>query len=245
MKTRTIILFFALSHCFSLDSWTQSLDLPIYRGAVGLAQAMARLPLTSRVMFVAAHPDDESGGLLTYVSRGLHAKTALLTLTRGEGGQNLVSADLFEPLGLLRTGELMAADEYYGVQQYFTRAFDFGFSRSAEETLRFWNREVILSDMVRAIRKFRPDVIVSFWQGTPKDGHGHHQACGILAQEAFHVSGDSRRFPELLREGLLPWQAQRFFLTNPNTETQSVLRVNTGQYDPTLGISFQQLGAQG
>src|SRR5437867_297904 len=137
---------------------SQSQNLTIDGGAMGLAQALDRLPLTSRVMLIAAHPDDEPADVLTYVSRGLHAKTALLALTRGEGGQNLISPDLFDALGLLRTGELLAADEYYGVQQYFTRAFDFGFSKSPEETLQKWGRETVLNDMVRAIRTFRPDV---------------------------------------------------------------------------------------
>ena len=106
------------------------------QGAAGLVQSLSRLPLTSRVLFIAAHPDDEPAGLVTYVSRGLHAKTALLTITRGEGGQNLVSSDLFDALGLVRTGEMIAASKFYGTQQYFTRAFDFGFSRSSEETIK-------------------------------------------------------------------------------------------------------------
>ena len=245
MRIRTILLHFVLWYCTSGWAWTQSLDLPIDRGSVGLAQALARLPLTSRVMFITAHPDDEPGGLLTYVSRRLHAKTSLLTLTRGEGGQNLISPDLFETLGLLRTGELLAADEYYGVQQFFTRAFDFGFSRNADETLRLWNRELVLSDMVRAIRKFRPDVIVSRWKGTSQDGHGHHQACGILAQEAFRFSGDARRFPDLLRDGLVPWEAEQFYLIDTGRASAQGNGINIGQYDPVLGASFEQLGAQG
>ncbi len=137
-------------------------------------------------------------GRFRYVSRGLHARTALLTLTRGEGGQNLIGSEMFEGLGMIRTGELLAADEYYGVEQYFTRAFDFGFSRTAEESFQKWGREAILSDMVRAIRQFRPHIIVSVWSGDPRDGHGHHQACGILAKEAFFAAGDgnnSRNWP--------------------------------------------------
>ena len=130
MTLRLPILILLFLHCLILRTFSQSLDLAMDRGAMGMVQALERLPLTSRIMFIAAHPDDETAGVLTYVSRGLHANTALLTLTRGEGGQNLISSDLFDALGLLRTGELMAADEYYGVRQYFTRAFDFGFSKS-------------------------------------------------------------------------------------------------------------------
>jgi len=210
-----------------------------------MAQALGRLPLTSRILFIAAHPDDESAGVLTYVSRGLHADTALLSLTRGEGGQNLISSDLFDALGLLRTGELLAADEYYGVKQYFTRAFDFGFSRSSEETLRKWDRALVLSDMVRAIRSFRPDVIVSVWQGNSKDGHGHHQASGILAREAHWLAGDSGQFPELGKQGLFPSRARKLYIGNLQPNDPASLTIDTGQYSPLFGASFQQIGAQG
>ena len=222
----------------------QAQELSLDQGASGLAQALARLPFTTRVLFITAHPDDEPAGLLTFFSRGLHAKTALLSLTRGEGGQNLVSPDQAEALGLLRTGELLAADEYYGVEQYFTRAFDFGFSRSAEETLRLWDRKVVLSDMVRVIREFRPDLIISVWQGNARDGHGHHQAAGLLAQEAYRVSGDSSQSPEQGLDGPAPWKARMFFVLKPSEES-SLLRVNTGEYVPLFGASFQQIGATG
>ncbi len=222
----------------------QSQELSLDNGASGLAQALARLPFTTRVLFIAAHPDDEPAGLLTFFSRGLHAKTALLSLTRGEGGQNLVSPDQAEALGLLRTGELLAADEYYGAEQYFTRAFDFGFSRSAEETLRLWDRKVVLSDVVRVIREFRPDLIVSVWQGNAQDGHGHHQASGILAQEAYRVSGDPSQFPDQGLEGLAPWRARMFFVLKPS-EKSGLLQVNTGEYVPLFGASFQQIGVKG
>jgi LmbE family N-acetylglucosaminyl deacetylase len=183
--------------------------------------------------------------VLTFVSRGLHAKTALLTLTRGEGGQNLVNANLFDALGLLRTGELLAADEYYGVQQFFTRAFDFGFSKSSTETLQKWGPEVVLSDTVRAIRRFRPNVIISFYQGNAHDGHGQHQTAGILAREAYQLAGDPQRFSELSREGLLPWQAQRFYVRCLEEKEPFTLAVNTGEYLPLLGTSYEQIGAQG
>jgi LmbE family N-acetylglucosaminyl deacetylase len=244
LKTKFLILFLSCC-CLAPLFRGQTQELTIDRGAMGLAQALARLPLTSRVMFIAAHPDDENEGVLTYVSRGLHAKTALLTLTRGEGGQNLVSADLFDALGLLRTGELLAADEYYGVRQFFTRAFDFGFSKSSTETLQKWGPEVVLGDTVRAIRKFRPNVIISFYQGNAHDGHGQHQAAGILAREAYKLAGDPQRFPELLREGLIPWQAQRFYVGNLEEKEPFTLAVNTGEYLPLLGASYEQIGAQG
>jgi LmbE family N-acetylglucosaminyl deacetylase len=224
--------------------FSQSLDLPLDRGAVGLVQALDRLPSISRVLFIAAHPDDENSGALPYVSRGLHARTALLTLTRGEGGQNLAGSEMFEGLGMIRTGELLAADEYYGVEQYFTRAFDFGFSRTAEESFQKWGREAILSDMVRAIRHFRPHIIISVWSGDPRDGHGHHQACGILAKEAFFAAGDGNKFPELAQEGLAPWKVQKFYIRVSKADEAS-FAINTGQYVPLFGYSFQEIAAQG
>lgn len=211
---------------------------------MGLSQALDRLPFTSRVMFVAAHPDDENSGVLPYVSRGLHARTALLTLTRGEGGQNLIGPDLFEALGLIRTGEMMAAGEYYGVQQFFTRAFDFGFSNSATETLGKWGKEAVLGDMVRAIRRFRPHVMVSVWRGDKSDGHGHHQAAGLLAQEAFQTAGDPERFPDQAREGLTLWKVHKFY-SRVGEKEQPTLRVNPGQHVTLLGASYQEIASRG
>ncbi len=236
-----LLIFFCLRT--AVNGQTQNLTFD--SGAMGLFQALQRLPRTSRLMFIAAHPDDEPGGVLTYVSRGLHSRTALLTLTRGEGGQNLIGAALFDALGLLRTGELVAAGEYYGVQQFFTRAFDFGFSKSPVETFQMWGKETILNDMVRAIRAFRPEVIVSVWQGTSADGHGHHQASGILAREAFQLSGDPTAFPQHLHEGLPAWQARKFYVGNLDEKEPASFAVNTGEYLPLLGASFQQIGIQG
>ena len=224
---------------------SQSHELYLDRGAVGMSQSLKRLPLISRVLFVMAHPDDEPAGLVTYVSRGLQAETAILSLTRGEGGQNLVGSDLFDALGLVRTGEMLAADEYYGVRQYFSRAFDFGFSKSAEETLGKWGRDRILEDLVRTIRSFRPHVIISVFSGTAADGHGHHQASGRLAREAYGSSGDIDRFPELTRQGLPPWKADRLYLGNAGGGDPESDSIDLGAYDPWLGASFQQVGARG
>jgi LmbE family N-acetylglucosaminyl deacetylase len=237
-------LVVALLFCLPSSLGGQSQELAIDRGFVGLSQALDRLPFTSRVMFVAAHPDDENSGVLPYVSRGLHARTALLTLTRGEGGQNLVGPDLFEALGLIRTGEMMAAGEYYGVQQFFTRAFDFGFSNSATETLAKWGKDAVLGDMVRAIRRFRPHVIVSVWRGDKSDGHGHHQAAGLLAREAFQAAGDSERFSDQIREGLRPWRVSKFY-SRVGEKEQPTLRVNPGQYVALLGASYQEIASRG
>jgi LmbE family N-acetylglucosaminyl deacetylase len=244
MTKQTHRLVFVLLFCLPSSLGAQSQELAIDRGFVGLSQALDRLPYTSRVMFVAAHPDDENSGVLPYVSRGLHARTALLTLTRGEGGQNLVGPDLFEALGLIRTGEMMAAGEYYGVQQFFTRAFDFGFSNSATETLGKWGKEAVLDDMVRAIRSFRPQVMVSVWRGDKSDGHGHHQATGLLAREAFQAAGDPERFPQQVREGLMPWKVQKFY-SRVGEKEQPTLRINAGQHIALLGASYQEIASRG
>jgi LmbE family N-acetylglucosaminyl deacetylase len=222
----------------------QSQELAIDRGYLGLSQALDRLPYVSRVMFIAAHPDDENSGALPYISHGLHAKTALLTLTRGEGGQNLVGPDLFEALGLIRTGEMMAAGEYYGVQQFFTRAFDFGFSKSPAETLQKWGKEAVLSDMVRAIRQFRPHVIISKWQGNKSDGHGHHQAAGLLARQAFQAAADPNRFPEQRAQGLRSWKPQKLYV-DVGPKQQHTLTLDAGSYVPLLGASYQEIASKG
>lgn len=238
--TLALVLLF----CVPLRLDAQSQELAIDRGFVGLSQALDRLPFTSRVLFIAAHPDDENSGVLPYVSRGLHARTALLTLSRGEGGQNLTGPDLFEALGLIRTGEMMAAGEYYGIQQFFTRAFDFGFSNSAAETLGKWGKETVLADIVRAIRHFRPHVIISVWRGDKSDGHGHHQAAGVLAREAFQAAGDPERFSEQVKQGLLPWKPHKLY-SRVGEKEQATLRVNAGQHVPIFGASYQEIASRG
>ncbi len=141
---------------------------------------------------------------------GRGATVLLLTLNRGEGGQNKVGSNLFDVLGVLRTLELLGADRYYGVEQRFTRVADFGFSKNADETFQKWQgHDIALGDMVRVIRTFRPDVLVARFSGTDRDGHGHHQASSILTREAFRAAADPKRFPEQINEGLLPWQAKK------------------------------------
>src|SRR5438445_5716802 len=220
-------------------------SLPQDSGLAGLKRMLLRLSTTARLMQTTAHPDDEDGGMLTLESRGHGVATLLLTLNRGEGGQNKMGSNLFDVLGVLRTLELLQADRYYGVEERFTRVADFGFSKNADETFQKWNgHDIALGDMVRVIRTFRPDVLIARFSGTERDGHGHHQASAILTKEAFRAAADPKRFPEQIREGLQPWQPKKLYVANvcgfgavtcPG-ESYSV-RLNTGQVNPQLQMS--------
>ncbi|MGA9071229.1 MAG: PIG-L family deacetylase, partial [Terracidiphilus sp.] len=183
-----------------------ALPLPEDRGAAALEQSLRRLQTTASVLMIVAHPDDEDGPLLTYLSRGLGARVTLLTLTRGEGGQNAVGADTYDALGLIRTNELLKADAYYGVKQLWGTEADFGFSKTQEESFAKWSHDRVLYDAVLAVRQVRPQVIVSTFVGGVSDGHGHHQVSGEIAQEAFKAAADPTVFPDQLKDGLQPWQ---------------------------------------
>ena len=223
------------------------------QGAAGLRLALRRLGTTARLMQVVAHPDDEDGGMLTLEARGRGVSTLLMTLNRGEGGQNKIGSNLSDVLGVLRAEELLASDQYYGVQERFSRVADFGFSKSPEETFAKWGgHDVALGDMVRVIRTFRPDVLVARFSGTDRDGHGHHQASSILAKEAFRAAADPKRFPEQIAAGLEPWQAKKFYIGNvcgfgamTCPDDQWTLKLNTGERDADLGAGYVQFAMQG
>ncbi|MGC2194153.1 MAG: PIG-L family deacetylase [Terriglobales bacterium] len=227
--------------------------LPQDSGTAGLQLMLRRLSTTARLMHTTAHPDDEDGSMMTLESRGQGDTVLLLTLNRGEGGQNKVGSNLFDVLGVLRTLELTASDRYYGVEQRFTRVADFGFSKNPDETFQKWHgHEAGLADIVRVIRTFRPDVLVSRFQGTDRDGHGNHQASGILSREAFRAAGDPNKFPEQIKEGLLPWQAKKFyfdnvcpFRSNECAPENYTVRLSTGQKDPSLGMTYAQFAMEG
>ena len=226
--------------------WVDTKPLPIDTGDAGLKETLRRLHTTARLMHTVAHPDDEDGGMLTLESRG-HGVTALqLTLNRGEGGQNKVGSNLLDELGIVRTLELLAADRYYGVEQRFTRVADFGFSKTPEETFQKWDgHDIALGDMVRVIRTFRPDVICTRFQGNSRDGHGHHQASGILTREAFRAAADPARFPEQIREGLQPWQAKKLYMDNVRGTEDWTIELETSQFDPLLGETYVQFAWKG
>jgi LmbE family N-acetylglucosaminyl deacetylase len=237
-----LVLFFSLACGLAAAQEIPPQD----RGSDALAQMFARLRSTARLLHTTAHPDDDDGSMLVYESRGQGTETVMLTLNRGEGGQNKFGAALLDELGILRTLELLEADRFYGVEQRFTRVADFGYSKSPEESFEKWGgHDTALADVVRVIRTFRPDVIVSRFDGSGRDGHGHHQAAGILSREAFRAAADPNRFPEQIREGLLPWQAKKLYVGNVRGEEGATLKLNTGTYDPILGMSFAQFATEG
>jgi LmbE family N-acetylglucosaminyl deacetylase len=199
---------------------------------------------------IAAHPDDENTAVLAYFARGRKVDTAYLSLTRGEGGQNLIGPEQGDRLGVIRTQELLDARRIDGAQQFFSRAIDFGFTKTADETLQKWGRDRILADIVWRIRLFRPDVIILRFSGTPRDGHGQHQTSAILGREAFGAAADPHRFPEQLTGGVEPWQAKRLlwnvfaFTREQEREAESMggrIAVDPGAYDPVLGFSYGEI----
>src|SRR5262245_25445361 len=218
---------------------------PIYDlGAAGLVHILQRLQTTASVLHTGAHPDDEDSAFLSRAARGDHARVAYLSLTRGDGGQNIIGPELFDALGVIRTEELLQARRLDGAEQFFARAFDFGFSKSRDEAAKKWNERDVLNDMVRVIRTFRPLVVYSRWGGTPADGHGHHQLAGYLTPLAFKAAADPNEFPEQLQEGLRLWQPRKLY-SRPLDEAPATLQVQTGIFDPVLGRTYAEISFEG
>lgn len=212
--------------------------------AAEIRLALKRLNVLGSVLYVAAHPDDENTALLSYLEKGVGIRAAYLSVTRGEGGQNLIGSEQGELMGVIRTQELLAARRIDGAEQFFTRAIDFGYSKSSEEALRTWQKDSVLSDMVRVIRTFRPDVIITRFSPTI-GGHGHHTASAILAREAFDAAADPAKFPEQLRY-LRPWKPKRILFNQARFFGQQIdtihsLRIDLGEYSPILGKSFTEI----
>ncbi len=228
-------------------------DIPQDQGMAGLRLELLRLGTTARLMQVVAHPDDEDGGMLTLEARGHGVSTLLMTLNRGEGGQNKIGSNLSDVLGVLRAEELLASDQHYGVQDRFSHVADFGFSKTADETFEKWGgHDPALADIVRVLRTFRPDVLVPRFSGTTRDGHGNHQASSILTQEAFRAAADPKRFPEQIAEGLQPWQAKKLYIGNvcqfmaqSCPDADWTLKLNTGEKSAELGMTYAQFAMQG
>ncbi len=243
MKTPIAKLIVLLAPLLALSApvaSAQSTDLE-YQGAAALGLKLRQLGPTERVLMIAAHPDDESTQILSELALGAGAEVAYLALTRGEGGQNGIGPELQESLGLLRTGELLAARRLDGARQFFTRAYDYGYSKSADEAFRHWPRDEVLADVIAVIRQFRPDVIISIFSGTPRDGHGQHEAAGILTREAFDAAADPSRFPDQITDGLEPHRTGKLYMSLRGDPGGEVVRLETGEMDPLLGRSAYQV----
>jgi LmbE family N-acetylglucosaminyl deacetylase len=212
-----------------------------------LEVALQKLQVLGSVLYVAAHPDDENTAMLSWLARGRKVRAGYLSLTRGDGGQNLIGDEFGAELGAIRTQELLAARRVDGAEQFFARAVDFGYSKSAEETFSIWGRDSILSDAVWVIRRFQPDVIVTRFPSEGGGGHGHHTASAILAEEAFVAAADPARFPEQLARGVRPWRAKRVmwnaFVQDPSRVDSTWLRVDLGAYEPLLGRAWSEIAA--
>lgn len=208
--------------------------LPVDRGSTGLRQTLTKLHTRASLIQINAHPDDEDGGMLTYVGRAMGADVSLLSLNRGEGGQNVMTGDFWDALGILRTQEHLAANRYYGDHLYYTRVADYGFSKTLEEALGQWGHDRVLADVVRVVRMTRPMVVTSVFAGYVSDGHGHHQASGVMAQEVFNAAADPKMFPEQLKEGLRPWAPLKVYARVPfaRVTDRGIFDYATGKYEP-------------
>ena len=213
-------------------------------GAAALGELVEGLGVSVRVLLIGAHPDDEDTRLITWLTKGQHADVAYLSLTRGDGGQNLIGNELGEALGVIRTEELLAARRIDGAHQYFTRAYDFGFSKSSAESFEHWPHDSVLGDVVTVVRAFRPHIIISVFSGTPRDGHGQHQVAGIVAREAFDAAMDTVRFPRSATAGIGPWRPLKFYRTRSYWRGEgATFTYNAGKYDPLLGESYAEVAA--
>lgn len=228
---------------------SQAQSLP---GSSSIYHQLQKLATTPRVLYLAAHPDDENTRIISWLENDQHVRTAYLSLTRGSGGQNLIGTELGAQLGVLRTQELMQARAIDGGEQYFSRAVDFGYSKTADETLEFWDKDKILSDVVWVVRKFRPDVIITRFPADGRGGHGHHTASALLALEAFELAGDENAYRQQL-ELVKPWQPKRIFWNHStwwNQNLDSIAAANpdytvveVGKYTPVLGLSTNELAS--
>lgn len=239
MKYKIILLFTFIYSAGFLNAQLSSAEI---------LQKLQRLGNTASVLYIAAHPDDENTRLLSYLSRELHVRTAYLSLTRGDGGQNLIGSETEEALGLIRTQELLAARKIDGAQQFFTRAFDFGYSKNPEETFSIWNRDSVLHDVVWVIRNFKPDIIITRFPTTGEGGHGHHTASAILAMDAFKAAADPKKYPHQLKH-IEVWQPKKLFWNNfmpsrdATTNTKGMIKMDVGAFNQNLGLSIGEIAS--
>lgn len=238
-------ILFCLTALLSMKAFAQT---PAFPTSGDIYLGIKKLNVLGSVLYLAAHPDDENTRLLTYFSKDKLYRTGYLSLTRGDGGQNLIGEEQGVELGLIRTQELLAARRIDGAEQFFSRAFDFGYSKSPEETFTKWDREKILSDVVWVIRRFQPDIIITRFPTTGEGGHGQHTASAILAGEAFRAAANPARFPEQLK-WVGPWQAKRllwntFNFGSTNTTSSEQFKLDAGDFNPVLGKSYGEIAAE-
>jgi LmbE family N-acetylglucosaminyl deacetylase len=243
MKVFTTV-FFSL---FLLAMYSNA-QAPESENASDILLRMKKLNVLGSVLYIAAHPDDENTRLLAWLSKDKLYRTGYLSLTRGDGGQNLIGDEQGIELGLIRTQELMAARKIDGADQFFSRAYDFGFSKTTAEALKIWNEQKILSDVVWIIRNFQPDIIITRFPEDKRAGHGQHSASSVLARMAYTAAADPKEFPEQFTYGVLPWQAKRIFWNNynfgtVNTTREDQLKIEVGGYNPLVGKSYGEIAA--
>ncbi len=242
---RTFTLFLLFTFYFLAANAQQ----PPVVSSADILLKLKKLRVLGSVLYIAAHPDDENTRLLAYLANGRLYRTGYLSLTRGDGGQNLIGDEQGMELGLIRTQELLAARRIDGAEQFFSRAYDFGFCKRTEEALERWNKDLILSDVVWVIRKFRPDVIITRFPEDSRAGHGHHSASAVLAHLAFEAAADPAKYPEQLKNGVTPWQAKRilwntFNFGGLNTQDEKQLKIDVGGYNALLGKSYGEIAAE-
>jgi LmbE family N-acetylglucosaminyl deacetylase len=242
------IALFLLFNSFFIGL-VQAQIVPVTASSADIYQQLKKLNVLGSVLYIAAHPDDENNGLLPYLAKEKLYRTAYLSLTRGDGGQNLIGPEQGIELGMIRTHELMAARAIDGSEQYFTRAYEFGFSKSADEALRVWDREQVLADVVWMIRSLQPDIIIARFPPDARAGHGHHAASAIIANEAYAAAADSTKFTEQFKYGVKAWKAKRllwntFNFGRTNTISENQLKMEVGAYNPLLGKSYGELGGE-
>src|SRR6478609_19230 len=240
---RSILFLFLLVPFFSFSQQRQP-------DAAQIQLKLKKLNVLGSALYVAAHPDDENTSIITYLANGQLVETAYLSMTRGDGGQNLIGSEMRDLLGLIRTQELLAARKIDGGNQFFTRANDFGFSKTAKETFEIWNKQEILSDVIKVFRSYQPDVIITRFPPDERAGHGHHTASAVLAQEAFDLSGDEKQFPDQVKE-FGTWKPKRLFTNTGrwwnqtvNENTPGVTTLDVGLYNPLLGQSYSEMAAE-
>ena len=198
-------------------------------------------PERMRVLWIGAHPDDEDTNLIAWLARGRRVETAYLSLTRGDGGQNLIGNELGEALGVIRTEELLAARRIDGAHQYFARGYDFGFSKTADETRKHWPQDSLLNDVMTVMRAFKPHIVITTFSGTPRDGHGQHQISAIVARQAYDQAADTVRFP--VKKFGAPWTPLKFYRLARFSPQDRTISIDVGEYDPYLGLSYQEIAA--